>query len=252
MTHEVIDLIYRVPQEFKVKTFNVEGIRLDLFNKYRELLNQQETEVLSHQSFIQTIRPFLTFYRSLPDYTKNTKRIQKSALKLREAISVAKDPEKTFFEDFPKALGYHNLEALKDSDEALAAYIHQLQESIRDLRTCYDDLVNRVEAFFLKDLGYANLDFATYKKRLIKRYKSIKEHLLLPHQRIFFARLTSPLDDRESWLNSIVSALLKKNLNKLRDEEEELLLDKLSATFRELDNLCDLHEVEIDEAKRKS
>ena len=66
-----------------------------------------------------------------------------------------------------------------------------------------------------------------------------------------FARLTSPLDDRESWLNSIVSALLKKNLNKLRDEEEELLLDKLSATFRELDNLCDLHAVGIDEAKEE-
>ncbi len=251
ISSEVIDLIYKVPQEFKIKTFNVEGIRLDLFNKYRDLLNQQETKELSHQSFIQTIRPFLTFYRGLPDYTKNTKRIEKSALKLREAISVAKDPEKTFFEDFPRALGYHNLEFLKDSDESLAAYIHQLQEAIRVLRTCYENLISRIESCFLKDLGYSNMDFKAYKKALSKRYKSIKTPLLLPHQRIFFARLTSPLEDKTSWISSMVSVLLKKNLSQLRDEEEELLLDKFSVIFRELDNLCDLHELEIDETKEE-
>ncbi|MGB0931443.1 MAG: hypothetical protein ACPGVB_11735, partial [Chitinophagales bacterium] len=251
LTHEVIDLIYRVPNEFKIKSFNVEGIRLDLFNKYRELLNQKTTEELNHQGFIETIRPFLTFYKELPEYTKKTKRLGKSALQLREAIANAKDPEQTFFEKFPKALGYHSLEFLKESDESLAAYVHQLQASIRELRTCYEELINRIEACFLKDLGYTNMDFASYKKVLKKRYKSIKTHLLLPHQRIFFARLTAPLEDKNSWIGSIVSVLLKKNLNQLRDEEEELLLDKFAATFRELDNLCDLHELDIDDTKEE-
>ena len=33
----------------------------------------------------------------------NTKKLPKAALNLREAIAKAKDPEKTFFEDFPNA-----------------------------------------------------------------------------------------------------------------------------------------------------
>src|SRR5260221_6633354 len=106
LTGEVVDLILKNPDKFWIKTFDISGVRLDLLNRYRAILSKQPSERISTASFLDTIRPFLTFYRGLPEYSKTTQRLTKSTLALREAIASAKDPEKTFFEDFPTALGY--------------------------------------------------------------------------------------------------------------------------------------------------
>ncbi len=136
-------MIVKKPQTFKIKTFDVTGIKLDLFNKYRTLLNKEASPKVSNISFIDTIRPFLSFYKELPNYTKKTKRLSKSAFALREAIANATDPEETFFESFPKALGYSNLDLHNDND-SLENYVFQLQNGIRELRSCYENLINRV------------------------------------------------------------------------------------------------------------
>lgn len=39
LNKEVLDLLQRNPSDFQIRTFAVEGIRLDLFNKYREAIN---------------------------------------------------------------------------------------------------------------------------------------------------------------------------------------------------------------------
>jgi tRNA(Glu) U13 pseudouridine synthase TruD len=248
MTPEVIELIIKKPDKFQIKTFDVTGIKLDLFNKYRALLDKKTDERFSNESFIETIRPFLTFYKELPEYSKKTKRLSKSALALREAIASATDPEKTFFEDFPRALGYTDLD-LRNYDHTLEDYVFQLQNGIRELRGCFDNLINRIEEHFLKELGYLDLNFDEYKIAIKNRYKSLKQHLLLPYQKTFYIRLLSELNERNTWINSIVHALIGKSLEMLRDEEEELLFEKLSDIFQELDNLCEIGEIDFDETK---
>ncbi len=250
ITSEIIDLVIKKPRSFKLKAFNVAGVKLDLFNKYRTLLNKESTTAVSNASFIDTIRPFLTFYKELPDYTKRTQSLSKSARSLRQAIANATDPEETFFEQFPKALGYSDLQ-LRDGDGSLEHYFYQLQNAIRELRSCYDDLHNRVETNFLKELGYRDLGFAQYKAKIQERYQTLKQHLLLPYQKTFFLRLNSDLDERKAWINSLVHALMEKSLNSLRDEEEEILHERFVNIFRELDNLCDLTGVAFDKSKEE-
>lgn len=246
LTLDEVDVMYRNLGQYKVKTFNVSGVRLDLFNKYRELLSQTNTEQPSQQNFIETIKPFLTFYHQLPQYTQQTGRLEKHTLQFREAIKTATDPEATFFDAFPAALGYQSIEFLKDDPKALQAYVDNIQDAIRQLRTAYDELLDRVESNMLRDLGYKGKSFNTYRKKFNYRFKAIKKHLLLTNQKTFFARLNSPLDDRAAWLNSLVTAVMRKPLSQLRDEEEAILYEKLSATFRELDNLCDIHGMDVD------
>lgn len=248
ITPEVLELIIKKPQSFKIKAFNVAGFKLDLFNKYRALLNKESSSAVSNTTFIDTIRPFLTFYRDLPEYTKKTRRLSQSAHSLREAIAHATDPEETFFEHFPKALGYSDLR-LREDDGSLENYFFQLQNAIRELRSNYDELLNRVEAHFLQELGYSGLSFKQYKEKIQSRYRGVKQHLLLPYQKTFLIRLNSELDDRKAWINSLTHALIGKNLDALRDEEEELLHERFVSIFRELDNLCEISELEFDESK---
>ena len=126
------------------------GLRLDLFNSYRHLFNQSTQLRFSNQAFIETVKPLLTFYRGLPDYAKETKQLSKEALAVRAAIAQSQEPEKTFFEDFPMALGY-STDALQTAPDQLALYIDRLQDAIREIRLAYDELLNRFESVLLTE-----------------------------------------------------------------------------------------------------
>lgn len=248
ISDEDLELIIKKPKDYEIKAFDIQGIKLDLFNQYRQLLQQTSQNKLSNQGFIETIKPFLTFYKSLPDYAKQTKRLDKRTLSLREAISQAKDPEKTFFEDFPGALGY-SIVKLKNNHSEFKEYIECLQDSIKEIRSCFDQMVSRFESYITNEILGQQMPFPEYKILLQKRYKKLKGHLLLPHQKIFYQRLNSPLDDQKSWLSSIAQACINKRLDNFTDKDEEILYEKLTDIIHELDNLCDLNTQDIDTSK---
>jgi len=248
---DLIDIIIKYPQHYYIKAFDVKGVKLDLFNRYRTLISKTKEERISNKSFIDTIRPFLTFYRDLPEYTRRTNKLSNAAISLRNAIANAKDPEKTFFEDFPGALGYSTVK-LYDSSKYLKDYVTQLQDCIQELRTCYDELLNRIEEFLCNQLEFDIKNFSNYKQKLIKRYASVKSYLLLPYQKTFYKRVTSQLDDRNSWLNSIIQALIGKNLNQINDDEEKIIYDKLKNILYEFDSFSEFTKLQINKKTEKA
>lgn len=248
ITDEVLELIIKYPQDYEIKTFDIEGVKLDIFNSYRVFLNQNSKQKLDNQTFIETIKPFLTFQKGLSEYSKNTSRLKKETLAIRNAIANSKDPEKSFFEDFPIALGF-NIEGLQKSKDKLQNYINKLQDAIRELRTSYDSLLSRFEDFILEEYIGEKLQFEDYKVKLQSRFKKLKKHLCLPHQKTFIQRLDSQLDDKKAWLSSIAQSVIGKPLETIKDEEEILLYDRFKTIIHELDNLTNISQADTDEEK---
>jgi hypothetical protein len=248
---ETLELLAKCPDDFTIKAFDVAGVRLDVFNRYRLFLNQGTKGQPNNRAFVETIRPFLTFYKGLKDYAKHTTRLQKESIAVRQMIAMSTDPEKTFFEDFPKALGI-TLNQLKKSPEVLEDYINRLQEAIREIRSCHDELVNRFELFIKEEVLYETLPFEAYKVKLRERFKAIKQHRLLPHHKTLLLRLSSELDDRNAWLSSIAQAVVGKTLENLRDDDEPLLYDKFKNLVLELDTLTQLSQSGVDEEKEEA
>lgn len=80
LTGDVLELLNKKPGMFRLKAFDVAGIKLELFNRYRTFLSQAENSRPTNKLFIQTIKPFLIFYKDLPLYSKNTKRLSKHTI----------------------------------------------------------------------------------------------------------------------------------------------------------------------------
>ena len=66
---QVFDVMFKSPQKFFVKAFDVSGIKLEVFNKYKSILNQSKSDLPSEKDFINTIKPFILFVRNLPEYS---------------------------------------------------------------------------------------------------------------------------------------------------------------------------------------
>ncbi|REC61276.1 hypothetical protein DRF65_16285 [Chryseobacterium pennae] len=246
MSEENLELIAKYPQEYTIKAFDIEGVKLDIFNSYRTFLNQSVEEKFDNVSFIETIKPFIVFYKQLPEYSKQTKRLSSSALKIRKAIATSKDPEETFFEAFPTALGLSLITLQKDKSK-LQSYAVNLQNAVRELRTSYDELIKRFEEFICGEFVGRAVDFEEYKEHLQKRFKKLKKHLLLANQKTFVQRIDSALDDKKAWLNSIAQAVTGRTLEVFTDEDEILLYEKFKAIILELDSLTNISKADIDE-----
>jgi hypothetical protein len=250
LSEENLELIAKYPEKYSIKTFDIEGVKLDIFNSYRTFLNIATEQKFDNNSFIETIKPFIVFYKQLPEYSKNTKRLSPSAIKIRKAIANSKDPEETFFEAFPSALGL-TLSSLQQDKSKLQNFTTSLQDGVRELRTAYDELVKRFEDFICNEFVGKTADFDEYKEYLQKRFSKLKKHMLLSNQKTFVQRLDSPLDDRKAWLNSIVQAVTGKTLEAFSDEDEILLYERFKSMILELDSLTKISKSDIDESKEE-
>ena len=250
LTDEILELIAKYPEDFSIKAFDIEGVKLDIFNSYRTFLNQSTNTNINNQSFIETIKPFIIFYKQLPDYTKHTQRLSPVALKIRKAIANSTNPEETFFDDFPSALGT-TLSNLQKDNGALQKYSTDLQAAVRELRTAYDNLVTRFEEFIATEILGTKVDFITLKETLQDRFRKLKKHLLLPGQKTFVQRIDSALEDKKAWFNSIAQAVIGKTLESITDEDEIKLYEGFKSMILELDSLTNISKADIDESREE-
>ncbi len=248
INEDILELVSKVPQDFAIKSFALEGVKLDIFNSYRKFLNIDSKNNADTNTFIETIKPFLVFYRALPDYSKDTKRLTKASIAIRSAIASSKDPEQSFFEDFPTALGYSVAKIQKDRSE-LQSFITDLQESIKEIRNCFDEMVNRFEGFVQDSYFGKPIPFEEYKPEFQRRYKNLHIHLLLNTQKSFVQRIDSQIEDKKAWLSSLAQALVGRSLEKFKDEDELLLYDRFTDMILTLDSLNEISKTNFDEEK---
>lgn len=242
INREVLDLLYRNPNGLSVKSFSVEGIKQVFFDKYREAVNLNKSE-LNGNTFIETIRPFLTFYRRLNIYAQTTKDISSEAKKFRDVISRATDPEATFFEQLPEALGFREV-VLTQNPEAIESFVTVLQNAIRNLRSCYEDYVRSIEQHILKALRIKETDFASYKPIIDKRYQMVKASLMPNDIKNFHSRLIGQYDNRTLWIESVCYDVLNKPLEKIKDTEKAFLLTSLQDRLFQLDDYVEMHKTD--------
>lgn len=196
---ELFELLQKRLNDFTIKAFDISGIKLELFNKYREFLNKERGENITSKSLMDTIRPFFNFYRGLNIYAKTTCKFDYDATaKFRDILATAKDPCKAFLEDIPTALGYNDLH----NEEFAAQYLQLIKTAVHELVICYDLFINRIEETVVEYLGLPH-DFVDYKKVLVQRYSNINKSLLTAKSKSFLDRILAPSDNKREFYEKI-------------------------------------------------
>ena len=226
INEDTIDIMYRKPQDFYIKSYNVSGLKLNILEGYKELVKIDQIRLGTKTTFLTIFSNFLRFQRGLNRYSLQTNNLSSKAKKLRDAIVTAKDPEEALFVKFPSALGYPNL-TFNEKDQILTSYTKQLQLAIREIRTAYDHLLDRIEKVIIESFFCKSSSFEEYKVEIIQKLRGIDVFTLGNEQAIFYKRLTSPLDERKSWLKSVVDIVLGKSIEELIDVEEHMLIKNI-------------------------
>ena len=240
ITKEVFELLQKNLKSFSVKAFDISGIRLEFFKQYRQFLRKDGDVQVNANSFIETVKPFFTYYNKLNNYAKHTRKFDTpTTAKFRDVLAKAQDPTKTFFEDLPESLGYKNF----NGTEFIAQYLNLIKGAINELNICYDLFINRIEKSVIEHLGLSN-NFDEYKPLLEKRFVNVKSNLLTPKSKSFFERVMAPSANKKEFYEKIGIVIFDKRLDATKDSEEELLISNMLFLFSELDRYSSISSAE--------
>lgn len=228
---EVFGLIQKRMGDFTVKAFQVSGVKLEFFKRYRQFLKKDDTVSVSTGSLIETVKPFFHFYRGLNNYAKITRKFDNAyTAKFRDILSNAQDPAKTFFEDLPSALGYKDL----NSDEFVHQYLDLIRRAVRELNSCYENFIDRIEEKIIEHLGLPSR-FEEYKKILESRYRTIDSRILTPKTRSFLDRVISPSETKKEFIEKLAIVISDKRLDETKDSDEPMLIHQMLHILSELE-----------------
>lgn len=243
---EFFELLQKHPADYSIKALDVSGVRMDIFNQYRKFLNVKTLGDVKSNDFIETIKPFFFFYsRQLNDYAKHTRKFNhEQTARFRDTLAVAKDPEKTFFEDLPEALGFDK--TTLQNKEKVEEFCYVVNRAVRELRSCYNDLIDRIESSLLDALSIEEYDYTEYILTIRSRFASVNEHLLTDRLKEFYHHVMTEFDNRKEWYQSICYTALEQPLERLRDDQEEKLVHNLIMLFRECEKYSVISQMDID------
>ena len=228
---EVFELMQKRLNDFSLKAFKVSGVKLEFFKRYRQFLRKDDTVGVYADSLTETVKPFFHFYRGLNNYAKITRKFDNAyTAKFRDVLSNAQDPAKTFFEDLPAALGYKDL----DSDEFIQQYLDLIRRAVRELNSCYDNLIDRIEEKIVEHLGLPS-DYIEYKEILEERYKTIDSHILTPKTRSFLDRILAPSESKREFIEKLAIVINDKRLDETKDSDESMLVHQILHVLSELE-----------------
>ena len=182
----------------------------------------------------------MVFYNNLNDFAKSTQNFDNpQTVKFRNVLAKAKDPEKTFFEDLPAALGFKN-DSLVKNEEFLTQYQDLIKDAIRELRSCYPNLIKRIEDNLIEVLGLKSNNFSEYKTEIDNRFKGVKTNLLSSKQKSFLNRLLMGQSDKTLWYESICYVVIDKPLVSIKDNEITFLIETLKHLLITLTKFVDI------------
>lgn len=237
---EVFELIQKRINDFTIKAFQVSGVKLEFFKRYRQFLRKDDAIAVSANSLLETVKPFFHFYKGLNSYAKRTNKFDSAyTARFRDVLSDAIDPAKTFFEDLPAALGYKDL----NSEEFTAQYLDLIRNAVRELNSCYDNFIDRIEEKIVEHLGVPT-DYESYKVILACRYKSIDPRILTPRTRSFLDRVLAPSETKREFIEKLAIVITDRRLDETKDSEEALLIHQILHILSELERYSAISEVQ--------
>lgn len=238
---EVFEILQKHPGDFTIKAYDVAGVKVDFFNKYRQFFHQDGNIQIQGASLIGIAKPFFKYIRGLNDYAKATYKFDYPfTARFRDLLLNATDPQKTFLEDLPAAFGYKDL----NQEEFLEQYLTLIRQAIQELNNCYDNFIGRIEKAVVDHLGLP-FDYEDYKPLLDTRYRNINKEILTPKTKSFLDRLLAPSANRNEFYAKIGLVVFDKRVENIKDSEEALFISNMLHLFSELEHYTELSDASI-------
>lgn len=203
LTAPVVERLLRAPQRFTLQRFALVGARQEVLDE----LNQTFKLDNSDGSVLPIVRTLVNFTSKLPAYTRNTKRVSKTAQRVRETLLRAKEPAPLVFQQLPRACGFEPFAPGADSSpEQAAAFAKGLRDALRELQFAYSNLLETIGELLRSAFGLP-AKMTELRSEFVSRAERVRDAAVETRLKGFTIRVCDDALAQEEWLVSIGTLL---------------------------------------------
>jgi hypothetical protein len=198
------------PEQFAVKLSSATGVRFQIYQRLAIALAPRALEKPNQPALLAVAMPLLRLFRSLPQYSKQTKNISNKSQAIRQALGEARSPDELLFELLPKACGLFPFTMDVKHDDALVDdFIRFLRNGLEELDTAYSKLLEQITKSIKKAFNL-NEDTKLARNELERRFSYITN--ITNDKLIQGLGMRLELADKEglAWIESIASLIARK------------------------------------------
>ena len=233
---ELFERLLRTPGNFKLRRYNIVGVRRNVFQDFAALLTTSDQKT-PEQSIVAVVRPLFRFLNRLPEYTRQTKSLTLRALNVREALFASREPDALLFEELPKACGFEAFGTLSDTAN-VAEFFGCLRGALNELQRTYDELLSDLERLLFAAFGAGKNG---YREVLRFRSQRVLDHAVDPRLKAFSYHLCEEQLEDVLWIEAIGTLVVGKPPRSWNDTDRakyEVQLMDLVRNFRHVEALA--------------
>lgn len=211
LTYEHLERLVRRPDLFTFQRFRVAGVRATLMDEYVQALFREERD---SPAVLDIARPLASFLVQLPEYTQKTRRLSETALRVRQALTLAKSPQKLLFEHLPEACG-------RDEQRKTGSFPETLVGALRELDGAYAEMVDKMRAALCHSFGCPDdTPIGELRGLAIGRCHGLEEYTVdVQGLKSFMRRAVDRGKSDEDWLEGVLTFLGQKPPAKWTDQD---------------------------------
>lgn len=236
----VLQRLIRMPGTFHFQWAAVTGVRAAVFDQVAAALTRDLPG--PDRKLLDVVTPLCVFVaQTLPEYTRRTKGLSPSTLRVRDVLRTALEPAGMLFRELPEAVELPMFAVDEVPDAArITDFVTELQRALSELREDYPKLLARIENALQEGLGLRRpLDREALAERSNAVALRSQNDVAL---RAFAMRLADLSLRDDAWLEAVASTVLAKPPRRWQPGDEDRFLvelTKLARKFRHVTLILD-------------
>ncbi len=237
---EHFELLVKEPSRFSVKSFEMAGLRSQVFRELETVLKSPNAKApagVRNASLLAVAKPLFRFVRQLPEFTLSTKRLSAEARNVLQALQTAQEPDALLFVALPEACGFNPMTTgRKGNDQEAKAFRKKLVECLHEIQTAYDNLLADCQKHLYEAFGVRSKE-ANLREDLRVRASYLVGQCIDPVLRHFVAKAVEEDSPDRDWLEALVRIVADKHPKSWTDEDFSRFEVDLSDLVRRFENL---------------
>ena len=211
LSSAVMERLVMAPDKFEIQRYEITGVRAQVFKLLSTIFDdedRQKKQAREKTTLLTVVKPLVRFVLDLPSYTRSTVKLTPMTLRVRSAISLARDPHQLVFNDLPNALDVSEAKGAKEKAGA-HTYISHLKIALRELAAAYDLLLDGISEKLVAAFSLSRSS-TEVRPRLASRSKLILPDITNMRLKAFALQLADGGRNDKNWIESLASCVVGK------------------------------------------
>ena len=220
--------IWKATDKFELNLIKLSKEEQNLFKAYVQLTTDLTDSEYSKEKVSSIINTLHTKFNYLPEYSHRTQKLSNEAIALRTELVSMREPTKAFFDSFPKALGFNDINEVNNDE-----FIIRFKKAFNEIALCYKEELFELEKYIASIFLFKTTSFP-YDNSLVEMSEKLSKIDTLDYNLKAVVRCFVYSNSIVEFVDGLCMILIRKKLEQCYDNDVMQFKDKLEEYAQKL------------------